>query len=133
MSWDQTGSALHRQKLPALHEEGNGPSLVDVHLGMAAERVRSQRSAPPSEYERFRKSKDEFFATDPGSSLSSEQRGRFASLSYFPADRAFVVDFHLAYNAYCAYNDAWTCPLPPLENWLRVPIRAGERAYPHDH
>src|SRR5256714_13486310 len=22
-----------------------------------------------------------------------------------------------AYNPYCAYNDAWRCPLPPRENW----------------
>lgn len=186
---------------------------------MATERVRSQRSPWLSDYERFRKAKDEFFAADPRSPLSREQRDRFAGLSYFPPDRALVVeaellpspdadqevmmattggseqiyrragvvrfevegeptqltlfasqgsdelflpfrdatsgkesygagryldveppeaghvvvDLNLAYNPYCAYNDAWTCPLPPPENWLRVPIRAGERAYPHDH
>ena len=38
-----------------------------------------------------------------------------------------LVDFNLAYNPYCAYNDAWSCPLPPIENWLKVPIRAGEK------
>jgi uncharacterized protein (DUF1684 family) len=38
-------------------------------------------------------------------------------------------DFNLAYNPYCAYNDAFSCPLSPSENWLRVPIRAGEAAY----
>jgi uncharacterized protein (DUF1684 family) len=36
------------------------------------------------------------------------------------------VDCNLAYNPYRAYNDAFACPLPPPENWLRVPIRAGE-------
>jgi uncharacterized protein (DUF1684 family) len=39
------------------------------------------------------------------------------------------VDFNLAYNPYCAYSDAFSCPLPPPENWLRVPVRAGEAAY----
>jgi uncharacterized protein (DUF1684 family) len=45
-------------------------------------------------------------------------------------DGRVQVDFNLAYNPYCAYNDAFSCPLPPPENWLRVPIRAGEAAYP---
>ena len=41
----------------------------------------------------------------------------------------FLVDFNVAYNPYCAYNEAWSCPLPPRENWLRVPIRAGEQSF----
>ncbi len=36
------------------------------------------------------------------------------------------VDFDLADNPYRAYNDAFACPLPPTEDWLRLPIRAGE-------
>lgn len=40
-----------------------------------------------------------------------------------------LVDFNLAYNPYCAYSEHYSCPLPPLENWLKVPIRAGEKAY----
>lgn len=43
-----------------------------------------------------------------------------------------VVDFNLAYNPYCAYNDAWSCPITPPENRLRVPIRAGERLFEHE-
>ena len=43
----------------------------------------------------------------------------------------FLVDFNLAYNPYCAYNDAWSCPLTPFENRLKVPIRAGEKIF-HD-
>jgi len=41
----------------------------------------------------------------------------------------YLVDFNLAYNPYCAYNDAWSCPLTPWENRLKVPIRAGERVF----
>ncbi len=40
-----------------------------------------------------------------------------------------LVDFNLAYNPYCAYSEHYSCPLPPLENWLKVPIRAGEKAF----
>ena len=41
-----------------------------------------------------------------------------------------VLDFNFAYNPSCAYNARWHCPLAPQENWLDVPIRAGEKAYP---
>lgn len=41
----------------------------------------------------------------------------------------FLVDFNLAYNPYCAYNDRWSCPLTPSENRLKVPIRAGEKIF----
>ena len=44
-------------------------------------------------------------------------------------DGDFLVDFNLAYNPYCAYNDFWSCPLTPFENRLKVPIRAGEKLY----
>jgi uncharacterized protein len=44
-------------------------------------------------------------------------------------DGQFLVDFNLAYNPYCAYNDDWSCPITPSENQLVVPIRAGERIY----
>ena len=41
----------------------------------------------------------------------------------------YLLDFNRAYNPYCAYNDAWRCPLPPRENWLAVPISAGELSF----
>ncbi len=47
------------------------------------------------------------------------------------------VDFNLAYNPYCAYNDKWSCPFPPPENRLKaegpegrgIRIEAGEKKY----
>ncbi len=44
-------------------------------------------------------------------------------------DGRFLVDFNYAYNPYCAYNDMYSCPLPPRENWLTVSIRAGEKKF----
>ena len=37
------------------------------------------------------------------------------------------VDFNLAYNPFCAFSDAYACPLPPEENWLETTIEAGEK------
>ena len=39
----------------------------------------------------------------------------------------YEVDFNRTYNPYCYYNQSYECPLPPKENRLKVPIRAGER------
>ncbi|MGH9175324.1 MAG: DUF1684 domain-containing protein, partial [Vicinamibacterales bacterium] len=45
-------------------------------------------------------------------------------------DGKLSLDFNYAYGPYCQYNDNWVCTVPPIENWLRVPIRAGEKLYP---
>jgi len=42
----------------------------------------------------------------------------------------YLLEFNLAYNPYCAYSDDYVCPFPPRENWLSVPIRAGEKNFP---
>jgi uncharacterized protein (DUF1684 family) len=47
------------------------------------------------------------------------------------ADSRIILDFNYAYNPSCAYDARWVCPLAPRENWLTVPIRAGERKYDH--
>ena len=52
--------------------------------------------------------------------------GRYLEPQQLP-DGRLLVDFNYAYNPYCAYNDAWTCPLTPFENRLKTPIRAGEK------
>jgi len=44
-------------------------------------------------------------------------------------DGRWILDFNLAYNPTCAYSGVYECPLPPAENWLDVPIEAGEKSY----
>jgi uncharacterized protein (DUF1684 family) len=44
-------------------------------------------------------------------------------------DGRLVLDLNFAYNPSCAYSPAWTCPLAPAGNTLRVPLGGGER-YP---
>ena len=54
--------------------------------------------------------------------------GRYLEPEPLPGDR-FFVDFNLAYNPYCAYNEMWSCPITPAENRLKVPVRAGEKLF----
>jgi len=169
-----------------------------------------------NELHEFRRAKNHFFAHDPQSPLTAEQRRDFAGLKYFPENPAlrlevvpetaaqsapvemqtstgdiqvytrvgrfrflvdgqdaeltiyegpnglflpfvdalagqetypagrylepqalpgmsYLVDFNLAYNPYCAYNEHWSCPLTHFENRLRVPIRAGEKIFDDSH
>ncbi|MEN9997376.1 MAG: hypothetical protein RI922_366 [Bacteroidota bacterium] len=47
-----------------------------------------------------------------------------------------VVDFNTVYNPYCVYSHRYSCPIPPAENTLTVPIHAGEKVpvgYSQDH
>jgi uncharacterized protein (DUF1684 family) len=54
--------------------------------------------------------------------------GRYLEPEPLPGGR-FFVDFNLAYNPYCAYNEMWSCPITPSENRLKVAIRAGEKLF----
>jgi uncharacterized protein (DUF1684 family) len=50
-------------------------------------------------------------------------------LEVTPGSADVVIDFNYAYNASCAYSPRWACPLAPPENFLRLPVRAGELSY----
>ena len=52
--------------------------------------------------------------------------GRFLDLDR-TGTGIYELDFNRAYTPYCYYNASFDCPLPPLENRLKVPITAGER------
>jgi len=40
-----------------------------------------------------------------------------------------LIDFNRAYNPFCQYNEKYTCPFAPKENWLDIPIQAGEKRF----
>lgn len=64
-------------------------------------------------------------ATAPEETYGS---GRYLEPIELRSDILYV-DFNLAYNPYCAYNERWSCPLPSAENRLKVRIEAGEKKF----
>ncbi len=62
---------------------------------------------------------------DATSGTETYGAGRYLDLRP-SGDETITIDFNLAYNPFCAYDEAYSCPLPPHENWLQVAIRAGE-------
>ena len=75
-------------------------------------------------------SQDSFFLPFVDSLAGKETypAGRYLEVEDLPGGK-FLVDFNLAYNPYCAYNDFWSCPLTPAENRLKLPIMAGEKIF----
>ncbi|UTW65850.1 DUF1684 domain-containing protein [bacterium SCSIO 12643] len=68
--------------------------------------------------------------TDLTSGQETYGGGRYLNLGVSGTD-SILVDFNLAYNPYCAYNIAFSCPIPPEENYISIPITAGEKILYH--
>lgn len=39
------------------------------------------------------------------------------------------IDFNTAYNPYCAYNEKYSCPIVPNENYIDVEVTAGVKVF----
>ncbi|HSC26440.1 MAG TPA: DUF1684 domain-containing protein, partial [Vicinamibacterales bacterium] len=52
--------------------------------------------------------------------------GRYLDLDR-TATGIYDLDFNRAYHPFCVFNSAYDCPVPPRENRLEVPVRAGEK------
>ena len=50
--------------------------------------------------------------------------GRYVDTE-IPENDSLLIDFNMAYNPYCAYNDRYSCPIPPAENHLETRVEAG--------
>ncbi|GAB2776563.1 DUF1684 domain-containing protein [Rhabdobacter roseus] len=71
---------------------------------------------------------------DPTNGKDSYGGGRY--LDFRTGDiheNRLTLDFNKAYNPYCAYSDNYSCPIPPAENHLKVPIEAGEKNFGKAH
>jgi hypothetical protein len=54
--------------------------------------------------------------------------GRYIDLR-IPEGDEVVIDFNKAYNPYCAYNEKYSCPIVPRENYLDLKVEAGVKAF----
>ena len=67
---------------------------------------------------------------DATSGFESYGGGRYMEF-YIPdiKNNTVVLDFNKAYNPYCAYTTGFNCPIPPMENLLKVAVPAGEKDF----
>jgi uncharacterized protein (DUF1684 family) len=64
---------------------------------------------------------------DATSAVTTYGAGRFLYTSAVDEGGTTEIDFNYAYSPPCAFTPYATCPLPPPQNWLQVPIEAGEK------
>ncbi len=65
---------------------------------------------------------------DKTSETETYPGGRYLSIEPMPGGKV-LIDFNRAYNPFCQFNDKYTCPYAPEENWLGIDIRAGEKRF----
>lgn len=73
---------------------------------------------------------DSYFVpfTDRTTGETTYRGGRYLDIEK-TGDSVYVIDFNRAYNPYCAYNDAFSCPRVPRENNLGVAVSVGEQSW----
>jgi uncharacterized protein (DUF1684 family) len=65
---------------------------------------------------------------DDTNSFTSYGGGRYLDLR-IPKGDQLILDFNKAYNPYCHYNERYSCPIVPNENYIAVKINAGVKAF----
>jgi uncharacterized protein (DUF1684 family) len=68
---------------------------------------------------------------DQTSGKTTYGSGRFIDIAKPDKEGNTYIDFNNAYNPPCAFTAFATCPLPPKQNRLAIPIEAGEKNYGH--
>ena len=54
--------------------------------------------------------------------------GRYIDLKIPDGDQ-MTIDFNKAYNPYCAYDEKYSCPIVPRENYIDIEVRAGVKSF----
>ena len=65
---------------------------------------------------------------DESNGLTTYGGGRYIDL-YVPVGDTLIIDFNQAYNPFCAYNDKYSCPIVPRENYIPLNVTAGVKSF----
>ncbi len=66
--------------------------------------------------------------TDKTNGVDTYYGGRYIDL-IVPDGDVLILDFNKSYNPLCHYNSAYSCPIPPKENYLDIEVKAGIKKY----
>ncbi len=65
---------------------------------------------------------------DKTSETETYSKGRYLFIESMPGGKV-LIDFNRAFNPFCEFNEKYTCAFAPEENWLEIPVRAGEKRF----
>lgn len=113
-----------------LHDIDLATSWGDTERYRSAGVVWFEVAGVPAAITLFRSGRGELFVPfrDATSGTETYGAGRYLEARTLGNGRT-LLDFNYSYNPYCAYSPEWRCPIPPIENHLTAPIRAGEMRY----
>lgn len=80
--------------------------------------------------------KDYLFVPFTDATTGNESYGSGRYLEFYKKEidnNTLQMDFNKSYNPYCAFADGFKCPIPPKENRLTIPIKAGEMNFAKAH
>jgi len=65
---------------------------------------------------------------DDTNGISTYVGGRYMDLEV-PKSDSIWLDFNTAYNPYCSYNERYSCPIVPRQNYVPLEIKAGVKRF----
>ncbi len=69
---------------------------------------------------------------DGNAGVETYEHGRYLDLEpslHHMLDGKWILDFNEATNPWCEYSQNYVCPYAPRENWIDVPVPAGEKKF----
>ena len=108
-------------------ETSSGEKKIFQRIGKLDFSVEGQ----PAQLTLYQAESGSYFLPFRDATSGPETYGAGRYLEVEEKDGKIDLNFNYAYNPYCAYTSGYSCPLPPMENWLKVPIAAGEKKF-HD-
>jgi hypothetical protein len=121
----EKNSTLERVQLPS----STGQDLIYLVYGKAVFKLNGERYSLILLQETGQGSSSRLFLpfSDETSARETYGGGRYLDLDFDPRSTRVTIDFNKAYFPYCAYKELYTCAIPPPQNNLPVPIKAGEK------
>ena len=121
---------LAERKLPVYITTTTGEQRKYITIGHAEFELEGepQRLLVYQDWEEQNTNKLSLMFADGTSAFSTYGGGRYIELKK-DSNKAITIDFNMAYNPFCHFNDEYSCPIPPKENLMSVSIEAGEKLY----
>jgi uncharacterized protein (DUF1684 family) len=117
-------------KQPIFIESTTGEQLKYIPFATATFELKGQQHSVMlyQDWEEKDPNKLSLMFADETSAIETYGGGRYLDVMYRNTN-SVIVDFNNAYNPFCHFNAEYSCPIPPRQNVLNIPIEAGEKIY----
>ncbi|PWL31185.1 DUF1684 domain-containing protein [uncultured Roseivirga sp.] len=117
-------------KQPIFIESTTGEQLKYIPFATASFELKGQQHSVMlyQDWEEKDPNKLSLMFADETSAVETYGGGRYLDVMYRNTN-SVIIDFNNAYNPFCHFNAEYSCPIPPRQNVMSIPIEAGEKIY----